>query len=194
MDNIQWSVELQTVPTEEPVTTAEVKDHARILVSVDDPLIASYIKAARKVIQAEMNQQLVTATYDLFMDQFPSQIDLPFAPAQSVTHVKYVDTGGTQQTLDASNYQTDFKKKPARIVEATSASWPATSDNINAIEVRYIAGYGAASAVPDSYKTAIKVLVTVFYENRLPPQIDFVTAKSLYLRLGPLLVGRSWRF
>jgi uncharacterized phiE125 gp8 family phage protein len=192
MRDIHWSYEEAVAPTEEPVTLAEARSFARVVSTAQDDDITKFIQAARKVIQAEMKQQLVTATYDLFLDRFPTQIDLPLSPAQSVTTIKYFDTGGNEQTLSSDDYQTDFKKKPARIIEAISASWPAIEERLNAITVRWVAGYGAASAVPQSIKTAIKVVVTYLYEHRLPP--DAAADEATLLRVRPLLVGRRWRF
>ncbi|MCW5861278.1 MAG: head-tail connector protein, partial [Caldilineales bacterium] len=50
--------------------------------------------------------------------------------------------------------------------ESTAARQGATLRELNAIHIRFEAGYGAASAVPTRYKQALKLLVGHWYENR----------------------------
>jgi hypothetical protein len=45
-------------------------------------------------------------------------------------------------------------------------TWPDTRAQINAVAVRYVAGYANAAAVPDSIKAWIKLQVSAMYENR----------------------------
>jgi len=47
-----------------------------------------------------------------------------------------------------------------------SGSWPDTRDQINAVAVRYVAGYADAAAVPEGIKQWIKLQIASMYENR----------------------------
>lgn len=166
------------------VTRAEAKAFMRIPTTFvdDDTLIDALIAGAVGEIDGErgwLNRALVSQTWDLVLDRFPQAGDrpdfvdareaeaiiVPLPPLQSITHIKYVDTAGTTQTLAATDYTVDAKSEPGRITSAWGKFWPSTRDVVNAVEVRLVAGYGAASTVPEVLKTALKMLVLDAYQN-----------------------------
>jgi hypothetical protein len=61
-------------------------------------------------------------------------------------------------------------------------SWPTTRDQINAVIVTFVAGYGAASAVPQYAKTAVKHLIGLWYLHREPDE-----EKGIYAAVNMLL-------
>jgi uncharacterized phiE125 gp8 family phage protein len=125
------------------------------------------IKAAR--IQAENYtlHALVTQTLELVLDAFPTGgIELPMPPLQSVTSIKYIDDDGVEQTLGASLYSVDTDTIPGLITPAYDEEWPTdVRDQVNAVRVRYVAGFGAASDVPEDIRTWIKIRVGTLYDN-----------------------------
>ncbi len=161
-----------SAPAAEPLSPTEAKAHLRVDTSDDDTLIGSLITAARVMVENYLDQKLVTQTLTEYFDAFPLNgvIELGFWPVQSITSIGYTDTDGTAQTWAGANYQTDiygdFDKGPARIIPAYSESYPSTRDNLNAVNVVYVAGYGAASAVPDLIKSAMRLLIADMYEGR----------------------------
>lgn len=159
------SLTLVTAAATDPVTLAEAKAHMRISSSDDDTPITGLISAATKYAQDFQHRQFVTATYDLFLDRFVPQILIPLPPTQSITTVKYTDGTGTQQTLASTGYQLDTNSEPARLRKSFDASWPTTRQEMEAVEIRFICGYGLSSAVPEDTKTAIKMLVAHWFEN-----------------------------
>lgn len=165
-----WKV--TSAPASEPVTTAELKSHCRVEVSDDDTLIASYGAAAREWVERTgIWRSLVTQTITLKLDEFPCSDDpilLPQPPLISVTSITYVDTNGTTQTWSSSEYRVDTYAEPGRVTPAYGYSYPSTRDVTGAVTVVYSAGYGTASDVPNSIKTAIKFLAANWYENREP--------------------------
>ena len=52
------------------------------------------------------------------------------------------------------------------MVPVYAGVWPATRGEINAVRVRYVAGYSDAASVPESIKAWIKLQVGAMYENR----------------------------
>lgn len=160
---------LVTAPSVEPVTRQEAKDFARITTTADDTLVDALIVAARRQIEQLTRRVLVTQTWDLTLDAFPDgneQIEVPLPPLQSVTSISYTDTDGVGQTVPVADYVVDTKSEPGRIVPAFSKTWPSTRDIVNAVAVRFVAGFGLAVAVPESLKTAIKLVVATLYEHR----------------------------
>lgn len=159
-----------TAPAEEPVTVAEVKDHSRISVAEDNPLLEHYIASAREAVEDTYTYRaLVSRTYDYYLQGWPSgdRIVLPRPPLVSVTSVTYTDTDGTSATLSSDDYHVDTASEPGRIVLKYGESWPtATLQTSNPIVIRFVAGYGDAEDVPEWAKWAIKVMVADRYENR----------------------------
>ena len=96
------------------------------------------------------------------------EIYVPLPPLQTVDSIKYYDaTTGVLTTLDPSLYIVDVYSEPGRIVPAVGTSWPATLNRINAVEVRFTAGYGAdGSFVPSGIKDWLLMMAGTLYENR----------------------------
>ena len=163
------SVNVKTKPATGPVTLDEAKLHLRVTCTADDAYITTLIKVARLHAELFQNRSYITQTLELRMDCFPQfLIELPRPPSISVTSIKYIDSNGDTQTLDASKYTTDFNSYVARIVPAFNETWPTTRRVIDAVTIEYQAGYGAASDVPETIRQAILLLIGVWYENREP--------------------------
>lgn len=95
------------------------------------------------------------------------EILLPRAPLQAVTSIKYIDTGGVQQTLAAGAYLVDSYSEPARITPAVGTAWPGTQNRSNAVEIIFTAGYGSSSAaVPQGILHWILLVAATLHENR----------------------------
>jgi uncharacterized phiE125 gp8 family phage protein len=166
-DDIKFGLSVVTAPTAEPVSVSEVKANARIDIDDDDTLVARKITAARELAEVYIKRSFVTQTLRLTLDYMPGwMFYLPRPPLVSVTTVKYIDVDGVQQTIPSSDYIVDAYSHPGRITPAYNDEWPTPRLQMNAIEVVYVAGYGAASAVPQSIKDAIAMTVTQYYENR----------------------------
>ena len=161
---------LVTGPTVEPVTLDETKLHLRVDITDDDSLIGAKIETAREDVETITRRALITQTWDLYLDAFPSesQIELLMPPLQSVTHVKYTDPDGNESTLSSSSYVVDTYSTPGRIVLKDGESWPGdTLQVVNGVEVQFKAGYGDhASDVPRPIRDAVLLLVGHYYENR----------------------------
>jgi uncharacterized phiE125 gp8 family phage protein len=157
-----------TPPASEPVTPAEAKASPsfRVTGTTDDADITVLIKAARETAEAITRRALITQTLELVLDAFPTGgIDLYCPPIQSITSIKYIDTDGVEQTLSSALYDLDSDTEPGMVAPAYGESWPATLDQINAVRVRYVAGYGAAADVPAAIKTWIKMRAGTLYDN-----------------------------
>lgn len=172
------ALKLVTPPTEEPVTLAEAKAHLRVDGADEDSLIGCLITASRQWCEGYQNRAYVTQTWDLVLDEWPSEppvdrIRIPLPPLQSVASVKYTDADGVQATMPASDYLVDVASQPGRLVLAYGKSWPTeTLRPAAAIEIRFTAGYGAAAAVPETVRQAIKLLVGHLYEHREAASVD----------------------
>lgn len=186
---------LVTGPTSEPVTLADLKNWARVSTTADDDLLAAVLTAARLHVEEITGRALITQTWDYFLDYFPygglyplrytygspyaamvpryslafpsGDLSIPRHPVQSVTYLKYVADDGTLTTLDPSFYQVDLNRIPARILPSYGNIWPVARAVPNAVNVRYVAGFGnTRDLVPAPLSQAIKVLAATMYEQR----------------------------
>jgi uncharacterized phiE125 gp8 family phage protein len=78
----------------------------------------------------------------------------------------YRDAAGELQTLDSAAYTVDTVTRPGRIVLKPTASWPETSGEANAAEVRFTAGYGTAADVPQILKQCVLLMLGSMFEHR----------------------------
>jgi uncharacterized phiE125 gp8 family phage protein len=181
-----------TAPSVAPLTLQQVKDHLRVDHSDTDSIIGLYLDAATAYVDGEfgfLGRALVTQTWELTIDAFPThEIKIPLPPLQSVESIKYDDAAGAEQTLVAStDYYVDASSEPAWIVPATGG-WPTSSsvfDGINAVRVRFIAGYEPTTDsppdlranVPTSVKQALLLLIGNFHEHREENIVGLTTMK-----------------
>ena len=107
---------------------------------------------------------------------------IPRPPLQSVVSIQYIDQTGATQTLPSANYTVDTARMPGRVVPAYGLFWPFTLPTINSVTVQYQAGYGTPDQVPDTIKTAIKVAVHQWYEERA--ELDKLPQGALNLVLS----------
>ena len=142
-----------------------------------DPLLTVLIKSARAAAELELHRYLVTQTLDAYFDNFPkypnerfsefqTRYEIRLPPIQSVTSITYIDTDGVSTVLAADQYLVDAKSEPARIAPAYGVSWPSTRVQNNAVVIRFVAGYGAASAVPACIRNWMLMRIKTLWETR----------------------------
>ena len=176
---------LKTAAGVEPVTSAEVKLYARVAHSVEDSLITSWIKAARKEAEDYQHRGYIEQVYRMTYDSFPgSCIEFPRPPLISVDSVKYYDTEDTENVFGSGNYFVDLNSEVGRLSLNYGVAWPTvTLRPLNAVIIEFTAGYGAdADVVPDSVKNAIYLYCTYMYENR---EAENTFPKEFYDLLRP---------
>jgi uncharacterized phiE125 gp8 family phage protein len=146
-------------PATEPITLDELKLRLRVTSCDFDSELLDMLKAARQQVEADTYRRLITQTVVMYQEDFTSllgPIEIRLAPLQSITHVKYYDRDDTLQTFAAADYYTNLDSTPPEIRLKEAKQWPNTSlYRPNKVEVTMVAGYGAATAVPQAAKLAI---------------------------------------
>ena len=157
-------IKLITAPTVEPVTLSEVKAHCVISHDDDNALLAMMISAAREYGEALTGRSWAEKTLELILDGFPgtSIIELPMSPINPVTSVKNLDADGVEQTMPSADYVADIESMVGRIV---AEEWPETKETVNAVRIRYTAGWSTAT-VPVTIKHWLLIRVATMYEHR----------------------------
>lgn len=105
---------------------------------------------------------------------------LPFPPLVAIDSFTFQDSNGNTQTMVDGTaltsftpgtfyYNLDKDSQPARLTPLFGQTWPIARVITNAVKIVYTAGYGPdAASVPATIQTAIKMLATHWYENRVP--------------------------
>lgn len=152
------------------VSTADAKKHLGVTTSADDTYIDSLIATATAWLDGKdgwLGRALGAQTWDYVLDAFPcgsakyGGIRVPLPPLVSVTSVKYLDpTTELEVTVAAGDYTVDTYNEPGWIIP--DASWPTPLDTVNAVRVRFIAGY---ATIPAPIKHAILLTIGGWYKT-----------------------------
>jgi uncharacterized phiE125 gp8 family phage protein len=165
---------LVEAPAVEPVSLAEAKAHLRVDGSAEDALIGGLIVAARQHVEAVTGRAFCTQTWELRLGAFPGDeefVELPKAPLQSVQQVAYVNAAGALIQAAIGDFQAIIpagpQAPPGSVGPAPGKKWPTDVSHAPlSARIRFVAGYGDASAVPFGIVAAIMLLVGDLYQNR----------------------------
>jgi uncharacterized phiE125 gp8 family phage protein len=180
-------------PDEEPITVADAKAFARVDRTDEDALFQGLIVSARRYAEGATRRALINQTWDLFLDRFPvagCAIEIPKPPLRSITSIKYFDTAGVEQTWAASKYIVDTASTQGRVTPTETEVYPTTQRRINAVTVRFAAGYADAPEVPETVRLAIKMLTAHWYDNRGPVAFG-TTVSAIPITIDDLLMSES---
>lgn len=157
------TVIVKTARTADILTLGQVKAHLRIDIEDDDEQLARMVEAAITHAERYTGRAIGSQVLTLLLDEWSDCIELPYPPVATVDEVRYLDSAGASQTVDAADYRADVNSVPARLTPAYSLSWPAARAVTNAIEVDYTTGY---TAVPEEIIQAMLLMIGHWYENR----------------------------
>jgi uncharacterized phiE125 gp8 family phage protein len=161
-----------------------------------DPELTRLITATRERAELATQRALITQTWDLVLDEFPCDgfIEIPKPPLVSITHVKYRDTAGTLQTWPSTNYIVEAPAGPrarrGRVALAFGVTWPAAYGQAGDVQVRFVCGYGAASAVPQLIRSAMLADLATLYKQREQVITGTIVAE---LPIGSTSIYRSYK-
>lgn len=157
-------------PASGPVlSVADLRDHLNIDFNDDDQYIESLISAATDRldgIRSPLNVALVSQTWRQDFDRFSAIMRLPLGPVSAITEVGYLDASHDAQVVDNSNYYLLTDQVGPYVEFDDDFSFPTISTRSAAVSIKFVAGFGAAAAVPETYKHMIKMTVAHWYEHR----------------------------
>jgi uncharacterized phiE125 gp8 family phage protein len=160
---------LITAPATEPVSRTEAKAHLRVTASTDDTYIDALITASRQRAEQVLNRALISQTWELVLEEWPDigrQVEIPVAGVTSVTTAKYYDGTNTLQTWSSSLYEVALSGVLAKLGPVWGQSWPMLYERMEAVEIRFVAGYANAAAVPAAIKQWMLLQIGHWYEHR----------------------------
>ena len=198
-----------TDATVEPLTYSDV--HDLLQTSGSETFISGLITTARMVAEQFMRRALITQTWTMSLDSWPSYgndwwesfhstqrdahagyIELPYPPLSSVTSVTTYDDAGTGTAITLADYFTqDTNSEPGRLALRSGASWPTDDRTVNQVVIVYVAGYGAAgSSVPRAIRHGMLMHINWMYEHRGDEDVDMQDGLR---RSGAASVYSPWR-
>ncbi len=161
-------LKLISAPASAPVSVNELKDHLRIETNEEDVLLSDYIDAATELAEGETGNKFVFQTWEIALNSFDSEIELPLRPLSSISSITYIDQDGVEQTLSPLIYKVDDYSFRPRITLAWQQSWPSVRNEENAIKIRGVFG----KSIPEKrIQQAIQLICGEWYDNREDAQV-----------------------
>lgn len=162
-----------TQPGSEPITLSDVEGQCRITdLSAEASTVELMIQAVRERAEQITRRALVSQTWELTLDSFPSgAISLPLPPLQTVDSIKYIDTDGVERTMDALSYRVLTGGEPGALQPVYGTAWPQTLPDLETVKIRFTCGYGPIAPgtslnVPKAILQYMLINVSNLYENR----------------------------
>lgn len=197
------TVETTSQPGAEPVTLEDAKNYLRVDTSDDDSQINTLITAAREAAESYTRRSFITQGLRLHLDGFSGQyrgtfldnvtgsvqiaqnmlnngadeLYLPRGPVQSISSINTYNESNSASEFSSSAYRLDASRE--RVILNDDQTWPTDLRDKDAVEVNYVAGYGAAGAVPATVKQAILEHVRMLYDGKADCDELPKTCKSL---------------
>lgn len=149
------------------VSLEEAKAHLSIIDDdSQDDLIGGLIEAAQEHIEDFTGQILSRREVTQGFDWFDRELRLHAWPIAdpTIASIDYLDPAGIEQSFTA--YRIAALARPARLVPALGASWPAAAVTPGAVRVTVHAGYARRDEVPKALRQAMLLLVGHWFANR----------------------------
>ena len=147
----------------------DAKEHLRVDFDDEDAYIASLVAAAQDLIDGPdgmVGKAIASQTWRYGIKRPLARVHLPVVPVQSVTSMAYYDEANTEQALDLSDFTFLASEDVAYIEPKSGVSWPAMYDRADALNITFLAGFGAVSDAPQALVHALKLMIYHWYENR----------------------------
>jgi len=159
-------ITLNTAAAGRVVTPSELRLHSRIDSNEEDSLLDDLIVAATEEAEEYTWRKFLSQTWIQYFDSFADPMVLYFSPVSSITSVGYTDSNGDTQTLGVTIYELGIVNGVSVVRRKYNQDWPTTRSHEDVVAVTFVVGYGAASAVPQRIKQAIKFHAGFRHENR----------------------------
>ena len=145
--------------------------------------IVSLINATRVLAEKLTARALITQTWQLKLDDWQSnRIILPRLDVQSISSIQYVDVNGATQTL-ANNQYTNTGLGNRILIPSYGVTWPSLRQHVDVVTITFVAGYGAASAVPQPIKRWMLLHISDLFENREAVIVGAPIVKNIYAEM-----------
>lgn len=157
---LQWKVTIE--PAETPVTLTELKNKLKIDHAADDTLLTNIIAGSTKLLEKALSQSFVTQTITAEWETYSDEVELPRGPHQSINSVTRLFKDETEVLVENTGY---YKKGIKNfVIHPTQIYTASGGPNNYGLQVEFVAGYGAASAVTQHIKDLVLEQSVISYE------------------------------
>jgi uncharacterized phiE125 gp8 family phage protein len=158
----------------EPVSLDLAKSHLRVTQTAEDTLIAQYVSAARRAVEAYCEMSVAIQSWEAMVGDVASSqvpIPLPWGPVRSVTAVESVAPGGSRAPI--AGYTVT-----GPVVAPPPEGWPPAPA---AVAITYQAG---SDAPEPPLIQSILLLTGQYYDHRAP----------IHVGSGSVTLPNTWDF
>ncbi|WP_332848710.1 head-tail connector protein [Massilia sp. S19_KUP03_FR1] len=160
-----------TPPATMAVSLAAARTAARVNGTALDDEIKIAVGNATTEAEHYTGRAFINRTYQITLDRFCGDIEIPASPVVSIVNFVYTDGDGAPQELNPADFRFDTTREPGFIVPAFGKAWPATGGDIESVKVDVICGYGPDDTkVPDAVKAYVLARVREQYAPPGTPQ------------------------
>ena len=152
------------------VPLSEAKEFLRVDSSDEDTTITALLDAAVAWVEDYCNRSLRSKSAVFHLERWRNAA-LAYGPVTAITHVKYDDTTGAEETLDTSKYYIGAATDGSMMIYFHDTP---DLETYNAHPVRVTAQVGVNESA--NVKHAVKMLVAHWYENRRAVVTGTITA------------------
>lgn len=154
------------------VSLAQAKSHLKVDAADGDADIQAFIDAAQSLIDGPsgtLGRAVAIQTLELSVPGDAMQgcdgIDLPLPPFVELVSCSYLDAAGVTHQIEPADLRTTIHAGSARLLPLYGASWPSARSDVDAVRIRYRAGYEDEKDVRP-LRTAMLMLIAHWYANR----------------------------
>ena len=176
-------MELVEPPEGEIISLDLAKQHLRVTLDDEDNdnYIMRCVASATQFIESYANLRLETQSIKFLSDNWPPcpYLHFPVHPITAISSVKYLDSNGDLQEMDAELYQLSGSRRPPVLYLLSPLSlWPSLSEGLDSVEIVADVGFsGLDSGVPEPLIQAVLMLTRHLYDN--PGDTDIMTIKEV---------------
>jgi uncharacterized phiE125 gp8 family phage protein len=165
---LRYSVVTSPDVNDPVVTTAEMRSFLRIDDTEEDAVINALVAGAVTALDGReglLRRAIVTQVWKLTCYGPGEDLIIPLRLG-GITAVSAVTTLINGTATPWTGYRLQEDDRGSYIEPQDTSSWPSYDVREDAFSITFTAGYGAASAVPEAVKHAVKVLAAHRYHNR----------------------------
>lgn len=156
-----------------PVTLADIKLHAQIPHSADDPLLTfgtgGYLAAATEGIEARGQVSLIYQKRKLVLSELPCDqaVHVIRGPLVSVSSITYLDADDEEQVLDPVYYRSLAAGRGSAVYFKSTTSGITVADGPGVVTINMVCGIGDhPDKVPAQWRQLVAELAAFLWERR----------------------------
>lgn len=166
-----------------PVALADFKEHVNFSGTSKDDNFTLLLRAAAREAESFTGRQLMPATYELQLPDFPESgfVTIGKAPVTGISSVKYFNASNEETELvSGTDYYTDVVAEPAEVHFYNT--YPVYDKRAGNIIIEFDCGYADAEALPYDIRAAVMLAAADLYVNPSDAVRNISTKSKALLR------------